>query len=141
MAIIEDVTDRKGIDASAADPGLADAAIESLSGLFCLINENGFIEKWNVALEKLSGYADHEISTMKFQELFDDNTGSILPDLMLQALEHGTATSDTGLLSKGGHCVPIILNLKHIETGAGTYIAATGTDLTEHIKLKEKIAR
>lgn len=128
------------------------AIIDSLPGVFCVIDNAGRFHQWNRNLEQLTAYSAAELALLKPPDLvegadalrFDYGLGEE-PDDRLQAVE-------ANLVTKGGERIPYVFTGVHFAMGGETYLAGIGFDTIDlnraqsHIqdlngKLNERLER
>src|SRR5262249_26278062 len=81
---------------------LADTIIETLPGLFCLVDERERILRWNEELERVSGYSAAEIAARHPLDFFDPAVRPELAERMQEAFVTGTTSAEAELIARDG---------------------------------------
>lgn len=92
--------------------------INSLPGIFYIIDPDGKMLQWNKNLETLSGYTAEEIGRMHVLDLFDKDERDLIAEVIKKVFADGFADIDGNLLRKDGE--------KHPHYFSGTLTALDG---------------
>jgi PAS domain-containing protein len=88
---------------------LSDAIINSLPGIFYLIDHRGKFLRWNRTLEEVSGYDAQEIAGMHAWDFFRDEARPAVEERIREVFAVGEASAEADLLAKGRHLLPYLL--------------------------------
>ncbi|MFO7667931.1 MAG: PAS domain S-box protein, partial [Desulfobacterales bacterium] len=96
-----DITERKQTEeAVLQERNFAQAAVDSLPGLFYLFDEQGKFLRWNKNFEETSGYSAGEIVRMSPLDLFDEPDKKIVAAAIQKAFITGQASVEADFLAK-----------------------------------------
>src|SRR5574337_650707 len=79
---------------------LADTIIETLPGIFFLIDHDERLVRWNEELQKVSGYDGATLARRHPLEFFDDETRPMLRDKMHEAFTAGASSAEADLIAR-----------------------------------------
>ena len=93
------------------------SALDSLPGLFYVIDEESRLLLWNRNLEALSGYLPEELSQLTITELFVDAHKRIIAETFRQVFVAGEATVEAEFVAKDKTTTPFFFTgrLAHID--------------------------
>lgn len=117
----------------------ANALISSLPGIYCLIDEDGNLLRWNENFELISGYAPEEIRNMDSLGFFSDDHKKTFRLFMERAIEMGYSEAEADLVSKRGETMPFFLSGIKIFLNNKACISVSGIDISERLKAEEQI--
>lgn len=123
------------------EKNLSDSIINSLPGIFYIIDESGVIVRWNKELENASGYTGEEIHAMKPISFFQDLDQELMQDKIQETFVNGMAKTNVLARKKNGDLVPYYMFARRIEFEGKPVIIGTGLNVSElketELKLKE----
>jgi PAS domain S-box-containing protein len=129
---VEDITERKKAEANlVAEKQFSDTAIDSLPGLFFLLDDQGHLLRWNRNLEEVSGYAPDELLGMKPREFVLGQEKQEAQDAIQEAMRTGEAFLKADFITKDGRQIPHIFTGRRALIGGKTCLVGTGIDVTE----------
>jgi len=131
FATILDITDRKKAEESISiEKRFSDLIVNSLPGIFYLINEGGRFLRWNKSLENVSEYSGEEISKMSPLDFFGEADKPLIAERIQKVFREGEATAEADLLTKGGGKIPYFFTGKKIEFDGNPCLTGMGIDVT-----------
>lgn len=140
MGSMIDVTElKRAQDQFHSQKNLSEGIINSLPGVFLLINKERRILRWNKNFEKLTGYSSRELKKMHPSKLFHPDEVEEVKQKILESFEKGKAEMEVNLMDTNGHA-----NLYYI-TGWKTIIGqeecliGIGIDMSEIKKAQDRI--
>jgi PAS domain S-box-containing protein len=111
---------------------LANALIDSIPGLFCLVNRHGYLLRWNATAEKMLGITAAEGGSLHMRECVAAEDQARFADVSTQALAGAPAEMETLLMARrGGWGVPVHLVVTRVQFGGETYLLVVGVDVSE----------
>ena len=120
---------------------LSDSIVNSLPGIFYLINTEGEFVRWNKNFETISGYSKEEIKNMRFADFFDAPENKLLIDTVNHILDNGSAETESMILTKNGKKIPYYINGYFQNIYNANYIIGVGIDISERKKLEGLVQR
>ncbi len=119
---------------SGPEAQLATAVLESVPGIFFLIDRQRRFRRWNRNLEEATGYEHDEIASMSPLELFSPEVQEGVIAAIEQVFEIGRASLEAPLLTRQGLTRPYSYFGRLVEINGESLVAGMGMDIT---RLKE----
>ncbi|HSQ00151.1 MAG TPA: PAS domain S-box protein, partial [Candidatus Dormibacteraeota bacterium] len=120
---------------------LADTIIETLPGLFFLIDDHERILRWNEELERVSGYSPAEIAARHPLDFFEPEARPALAEKMHEAFVTGTTSAEAELIARDGTRHPRWFTSKRFQLGDGAALVGVGIDISQRRAAEERIRR
>jgi two-component system, cell cycle sensor histidine kinase and response regulator CckA len=139
---VNDITERKiANEKLARERKIAETMINSLSGIFTLIDEKGKYVRWNKDFERVSGYSSDEIARMQVADFFADWEKDRIEGRFKSIFESGELELDRDFYSKNGIATPYHFVSKKVEIDDAFNILTVGLDITENKKAQEQLLK
>ena len=139
-ALQGEVAERKRVEASLRrEKALSDTIIETLPGLFYVIDGEERLVRWNHELEKVSGYSAEEIAARHPLNFFSDGDRVALAEKLAEAFVSGQATAEAELVGKDGRRHPRLFTSKRVELDQTTYVVGVGIDIAARREAEERV--
>lgn len=116
-----------------------DNAIDSLPGMFYLIDRNGCFMRWNENFERVSGYDSDEISKMKVLDFFQGDDMNRVDDRVRDVFLNGEASVEAYFVSKSGSATPYYFTGRRVILDESECLVGMGLDITERRRSEEVI--
>ena len=107
------------------------ALIDSLPGFFLLIDERGRLARWNENLSTLTGIPDGQLAGYDAFEIIAEDDRASARARLADALSHGAADFEGGLIASGGGIRTIQFGGRRLMSDGHPYLVAVGADVTE----------
>jgi PAS domain S-box-containing protein len=132
VGISRDITKRRlAEEALAAEKRFTEEAINTMTGIFYMLDEAGNLLRWNRMLEIVTGYSVNELRRMSAFDLFAPKERPLVADKMAEVFVLGEATVEAFLVAKDGSSRPFLLNGRMLRLSGGRYLIGTGIDVSE----------
>ncbi|MBF0466191.1 MAG: PAS domain S-box protein [Nitrospirae bacterium] len=132
ISIHRDITKRKALEeAVLKEKMFSETIINTLPGLFYLIDRTGKFLLWNKNLEIVSGYSHEEISNMTPFDFFTVADRDRLNIAIETVFKSGEAVIDVNFHTKDGQDIPYYFTGKRIEVDGNDCLTGVGTDISE----------
>ena len=115
------------------------AALDSLPGLFYLIDEEGRFLRWNRNFETVSSYGANEIAAMTPLDFFGEADQALIADTIRQVHARGEATVEAEFLAKDGTRTPFLFTGKRFLFEQKQCLMGMGIDITQRREANERI--
>ena len=140
LSIWVDITKRKKADEELLqEKDFSEATINSLPGVFYLIDTKGNFVKWNKNLEIETEYSAEEISKMNPLNLFSKKDRPFIQKKIDKVFAEGHDTAEVNAISKSGRVVPYYLTGSRIILNNNTYLAGVGIEISERKRMEEEV--
>ncbi|MET0753075.1 MAG: PAS domain S-box protein [Pyrinomonadaceae bacterium] len=117
----------------------AQAIINSLPGVFYLIDSNGRFLSWNDNFERVSGYTAEEIRKIHSLDLVGNNEKELVEAKMEEAFRHGESSAEVDFVSKDGKRTPYFFTGKQIIIDGKVCLLGMGVDISERMKAENAL--
>src|SRR5215475_2810924 len=135
VTTILDITDRKQAEEMISiQERFSDLIVNSLPGVFYLINDGGQFLRWNNSLEEVSERSGEEISKMSPLDFFGETDKPMIAERIRQVFSNGAATAEADLLTKSGRKIPYFFTGRRIEVDHHPCLIGMGIDVTRRQK-------
>jgi diguanylate cyclase (GGDEF)-like protein/PAS domain S-box-containing protein len=120
----------KGLDETADLTDLFAVLLESIPGLFYLIDSEQRFRRWNSGFEQATGYSHEEISRMKATQLFAEEHWEAVQDAIDTVFQSGQASLEAPLIAKSGEVRDYSYFGRRVDIGGEMLVAGTGVDIS-----------
>lgn len=115
------------------------ALIESLPGVFYMLDEEGNYLRWNDNFEDNLGYDSEEISQLKLIDLFEGDEYQRVTDAIQGVFKGEEANIEAKVTTGDGEKVPYYLTGKLLENNNNKYLIGAGYDISEQKEAREQL--
>ncbi len=137
-----DITDRRQAEDEIKHLAFFTASIiNSLPGLFYLVDEHGRLIRWNENVETVTGYSVEALSRMSPLEFFGKDERQLIAEKLEEVFTKGQSIAEAKLLSKDGKETPYFFRGKRILLGDKKYLIGMGIDITERKQAEEALGK
>lgn len=137
---MSDITERKQAQqAILRERDFSREALDSLPGLFYLIDQQGHFLRWNQNFETVSGYDGVEISAMSPLDFFDLDEHASVAAAIERVYQHGEAQVEAWFLAKSRTKIPFLFTGKRCLLEGKLCLMGMGIDITERRRSAERI--
>jgi diguanylate cyclase (GGDEF)-like protein/PAS domain S-box-containing protein len=132
VASIRDVTERRRIEAEQRwQADFARGIVDSLPGIFYLVDRSGAMRQWNVNMESVTGYGADELGSMGVLDFFRPARHEDVSRAMRAVFEKGEAVLKAPLLLKDGTALDYHFQGRRITLGGEEFLTGLGIDMTD----------
>ncbi len=132
LALIRDLTERIRVQHQIEkEKQLSDSVINSLPGIFYLVDETGKFLRWNKNLKFISGYGAGEVSQMHLLDFFDAGEKELIRESMDKAFKTGMDDVEAKLFLKDKSKIPYYLSSWRLIFEDQTCLIGVGIDITD----------
>jgi PAS domain S-box-containing protein len=140
ILILQDITERrKAEERLIHEKRFSDSVIETLPGLFFMLDEEGRYVRWNKNRESVLGYSDEELAGMSPQDTVSPEDRPLFANYLEKALKEGAITLEYECVTRNGTRIPYLVQGIRAELEGKTYIIGTETDISDRKKLEEQL--
>ncbi len=143
--VARDISDRKMAEIAAQTAELrernfANTLINSMPGIFFLIDENGRLMRWNSNFEHALGYAGNQLHKMTLLQLVRDEDCSKIEKFRIDTRATGTSSVEVNLFKRDASCIPFFINGMRLDgSETDVSIIATGIDISYRCHLEKEL--
>jgi diguanylate cyclase (GGDEF)-like protein/PAS domain S-box-containing protein len=106
------------------------AALNSLPGIFYLIDPGGRFRYWNRNFESVTGYSAAEVAELSAFDLFEPEFRPRVKQALQTAFEVGKASIEAPMLTRSGPTPPYNYFGRVVRIGGKSYVAGMGLDIS-----------
>lgn len=137
-----DVSNRKKAEMQLQEQFVfTDLVINSLPGLFYMVDEKGRLAMWNSNFETKLGYTAEELREVNALELYKKSDRELVASKVREAYQKGEAYTEASLRTKDGRLIPHFLTGKYFESKGKRYVLGAGVDISETKAAKARLRR
>jgi PAS domain S-box-containing protein/putative nucleotidyltransferase with HDIG domain len=142
LAIARDISERKHAEETAGhEKQLMDDVLNSMPGIFYILDEHCRIIRWNKNEELVMGYTAEELRNMNALLTISEEDKEQVSKKLKEAFTTGNASISANVITKSGVKLPLHLTGTKIARGDKTMIVGMGIDMTEQKKSEEKLKK
>ncbi|MCX5872614.1 MAG: PAS domain S-box protein, partial [Deltaproteobacteria bacterium] len=113
--------------------------IDSLPGVFYLINAKGKIFRWNTNAEMVTGYSGPEISSMRAIDFIVDADKNILTEEFSQISKKGEIGIEAHYRTKAGGAIPYYFTGRMVEIDQSKCVVGVGIDISDRLRAEKAL--
>lgn len=132
---------RRAIDAVRQERDFSDALINSMPGVFYLVDRDGRFLRWNRNLEGVTGHSREALTAMRSLDLFAVEDHPAVQEATYRTLKLGEYQSELPLLTRDGQRVPYLMTGVRIEIEGLTHIIGIGFDISPRRQAEDEVRR
>lgn len=117
----------------------AQTIINSLPGIFYLIDSEGRFLSWNENFERVSGYTAEEIRKMHSLDLVGSDEKELVEAKMEEVFRRGESSAEVDFVSKSGRRTPYFFTGKQIIIDGKVCLLGMGVDISERIRAEDAL--
>jgi diguanylate cyclase (GGDEF)-like protein/PAS domain S-box-containing protein len=127
-------------DAEIAEAKLSQIFINSLPGVFYVLNPQGKFIRWNKNFESVTGFSPEEIAAAHVLDFFGTATEkALVAERIARVFAEGSAAVEASLRTKSGNAIPYYFNGNRIELDGRYCCCGMGIDITERRRREETL--
>jgi diguanylate cyclase (GGDEF)-like protein/PAS domain S-box-containing protein len=128
---IRDITDRRRIEELHRwQADFSSGVIDSLPGIFYLIDQSGLMRKWNSNMEAMTGYRGEEIARMTPHDFVSETDRPKVEKAFREVFDLGQSSFDAPLRAKDGSTRDYHFIGHRITLGEEEFLTGLGIDIT-----------
>ncbi|WP_428236483.1 PAS domain S-box protein [Gracilimonas sp.] len=136
-----DISDRKRYEQKLEEQyQLNLKTINSLPGIFFILNEHGMVERVNTQLQEMLDYNPEVVQKSYFNFVATEDHEAALESFN-DAFETGLAETELNIITKEGDKIPFLITGIVDELNGTKYIIGTGLNITDRKKIEDELKR
>ncbi|CAK0747745.1 hypothetical protein CCP3SC1AL1_1550001 [Gammaproteobacteria bacterium] len=120
---------------------LSDDIINSLAGLFYILDTQGRLTRWNQKFSEVSGYSDKELSLILAIDLFEGEEKKIVSERIQEAFSTGNSYVEANFTSKNGTKIPHYFTGRRTRINGQWYISGLGVDISKRKSAEDALRK
>ena len=142
VGVCQDITDRKQAERLIVqERDFSNALINSLPGIFYVLNPEGLNIRWNKNLEWISEYSPAELSRLRATDLVPPEQRELVKARIGKVFESGRAETEVLIRSKSGNLIPYYCTGVLATLDRKPHLVGVGIDISELKHAQEAIIR
>jgi diguanylate cyclase (GGDEF)-like protein/PAS domain S-box-containing protein len=140
VTLARDITERKRAeDAILREKNFIAAMLDSLPGLFYVINDEGRFLRWNRNFETVSGYTVDEISRQSPMQYFSAADQGTVAATIAQVFSSGESSVEADFMAKDQTKTPHYFTGKRVQIGQQPCLIGMGIDISERKRGERRV--
>lgn len=132
VASIRDVTERRRMEAEQRwQADFSAGIVDSLPGIFYLVDEAGRMRQWNANFEAVTGYSSEQLDSMTMWDFFERPEHETVNEATRRVFDDGHAILKAPLLLKDGTTRDYHFQGRRITLGDERFLTGLGIDMTD----------
>jgi diguanylate cyclase (GGDEF)-like protein/PAS domain S-box-containing protein len=116
-----------------------DDILNSLSGVFYILDEQGRLVRWNAEFEKVSGYSADELAQRHALDFFEGMDKVLIAERMREAFEQGATSAEAVFNTRDGRKIPYYFSGRRTVMDGKTRLVGLGIDVSERSRMEETL--
>lgn len=142
VSIQENITERKhALEELKHQKEFSEVIINSLPGIFYMLDMQGDIAKVNPQFSSVTGYSLEELAGMNARDFFEGQDRARIAEKIGEVFEKGESWVEAELVVKSGRKIPYFFTGHRMLMEDGYFLVGLGTDISERRKLEEELVR
>jgi PAS domain S-box-containing protein len=134
-----DITEhRKADSALLEEKKFSDAVIDSLPGLFYIVDEAGNIIRWNKNLQEVFGYSQEELANKNALDFFREDR-ELVGSKIREVFQTGSAQVEARAVTKNGLSISFMLTGFRMIMNEKPYLVGVAIDISERKRLEYEL--
>ncbi|MGC1453862.1 MAG: PAS domain S-box protein [Nitrospirota bacterium] len=134
-----DITEhRKADGALLQEKKFSDAVIDSLPGLFYVVDEAGHLIRWNNNFQEVTGYSAEELANRNALDFFGEDR-ELVSGRIQEVFHDGSASVEAKMVTKSGASVSFMLTGLRMVMNDKPYLVGVGIDISERKRLEDQL--
>jgi PAS domain S-box-containing protein len=140
LGAMEDITEERQAERKLLiEKELSDSIINSLPGVFYLLNREGKFYRWNKNLETVTGYSAEEIASNNPLIFFSEEDRELIQEKVKNIFEVGEDSVQANFISKDGTPTPYYFTGMYINYEGESCFLGVGIDISERVNSQKQL--
>lgn len=142
FGISRDISERKRMEIELNEAKqLSDKIINSLPGIFYMLDSQGNFVRWNSNFKKITHYSNEEMLGKYVLDFIAEKDRDLITIRVRDVFEKGESFAEAHLLTKQGKTIPYYFTGCRILLQDQFYLIGLGQDITERKKMEKELWR
>ncbi len=142
VSLVKDIGERKRAELDVLrEKQFSDTVINSLPGVFFLVDERGKLLRWNKKAEETGGYPAKRRLPRKAVAFFPTEERPRVAQAIRRALQEGAAELEARAFNRSGESIPYFFTGLRTTVEQRPYVVGVGIDITDRKRAEEQEAR
>jgi PAS domain S-box-containing protein len=135
QSLVEEVEEHKQVEGLLQrEHDFVQALIDSMPGIYYLLDEAGNFVLWNKNLEVVTGYSDVELSGRSALDLFRGDDRGLVAERIAKVFKGGRADVEATLVTKEGNETPYYFTGVRVVLNGSPFLTGVGVDIAERLQ-------
>ncbi|MBF0355854.1 MAG: PocR ligand-binding domain-containing protein [Alphaproteobacteria bacterium] len=140
LSLLEEVEEHKQVEGLLQrEHDFVQALIDSMPGIYYLLDSSGRFVLWNKNLETVLGCSGSEILGKSALVYIQSGDGSLIQEKIARVFTAGSAVVEAHLLTKSGEAIPYYFTGVRVILNGQPYLTGVGVDITERVRSAEAL--
>ncbi len=134
-----DITEYRSAEgALLAEKKFSDVVIDSLPGLFYIVDEAGNLIRWNKNMQEVTGYSPEELTNRSALDFFREDR-ELIRGKIQEVFQSGSASVEAKMVMKSGESRSFMLTGFRMIMNDKPYVVGVGIDISERKRLEDQL--
>ena len=127
-------------DQAVRERDFSNALLDSLPGVFYVLDANGQVRRWNSNFSNVTGYSSKELNGLSALELFAGADKQLIGERIGRVFEEGAGFAEAELIAKDGSATPYYFTGTRIVMDGEPRLLGVGIDISLQKRASEDLA-
>ncbi|NQV03608.1 MAG: PAS domain S-box protein, partial [Bacteroidia bacterium] len=118
---------------------ILESTLDSLPGIFYMLDNKGFLVKWNRKFEEVSGYTGKELAGMNALDLFRGSNKELIAARIGEVFKKGSSDAEADFVSKDGTATPYYFSGEAVKTDGVIYLFGMGFNISDRKQVEASL--
>ncbi|PWR72362.1 PAS domain S-box protein [Methanospirillum stamsii] len=141
IVVFRDITRQKEAEKALETANqFSDTIIDSIPGIFYVLDEQGHFVRRNPHHQIITGYSDEELHNITALDTIAPDDRDLVAGIIQKVFrEQGFTTTTVNILTKDGRKIPYLLGGLTMTLAGKKYLVGTGIDITKQVQAQEAL--
>ncbi|MBK9441886.1 MAG: EAL domain-containing protein [Comamonadaceae bacterium] len=140
LGLYDDITERKQAEiALHHEKQFSEDVLNALPGVFYMFDTTGRFVRWNHQFNKVTGYTDAELASMRGTDFFTGEDQRLVSETMQQVFTQGQADVEADFQTKDGRKLPYHFIGQRSTIGDQVFLLGVGRDISEQRRTRQAL--
>jgi len=120
---------------------LREQMMESVAGVFFVLDAQRRMVMWNRRMEEVTGYTHDELGALHAEDFFVPEAQPLVIEHLNRVLNQGENVAEAPVRTRDGRRVPYLMLARRVELDSGPGVVGTGIDISDRVCAEQELER